>query len=215
MLLIHSAPGFSKQGESLNRVIEDVQNKYERMDNFHAAFIQEDKVKALNKVRKAEGKVWLKKPGMMRWSYYAPTKDEIVSDGKTLWFYDEEEKQVTESPLTQSSGNQTTATLLSGLGNIKELFNASFTDLDSLNKNESYLIDLAPKNQEEGYSKATIAVDKKTALVNTIYLYDLFGNLTIIKLKEMQIGKKVADSLFQFKAPKGVKTIKFPSVISQ
>jgi len=167
-------------------------------------------VKALNKTQNAEGEVWFKKPGKMRWNYNTPNKDQIVSDGKTLWFYDEDEEQVVETPLVQVSETQSTTTLLSGLGNIKELFNASFADEGDINLNGGYLVDLVPKGDEE-YNKATILVDEKDMMVNTIFLYDPFGNLTTIKLADMKIDTEVSDSLFNFKAPEGTEVVKPPS----
>ncbi len=210
ILLLFSIDGFSNEEDNLGSVIDGIQKKYEQINNFHAVFIQESEVKALNKVQKANGEVWFKKPGKMRWNYDTPNKDQIVSDGKTLWFYDEEEGQVIETPLNQVSETQSTTTLLSGLGNIKELFNASFTEPGDISPNGSYLIDLMPKGDEE-YNKVTISVDKKDMMVNTIYLYDPFGNLTTMKLEDIKVDGAVSDSLFDFKVPSGVEVVKPPS----
>lgn len=195
--------------ENLSAVIDGIQNKYEQINNFQALFTQESEVKALNKTQLAEGEVWFKKPGKMRWNYNTPNKDQIVSDGKTLWFYDEEEKQVIETPITQVSETQSTTTLLSGLGNIKQLFDASFSDAENIIPNGAYLVDLVPKGDEE-YNKVTIAVDKDM-MVNKIYLYDPFGNLTTVKLADIKTNGGVSDSLFDFKAPEGAEVVKPPS----
>ncbi len=133
--------------ENLSAVIDGIQKKYEQINNFQALFTQESEVKALNKTQLAEGEVWFKKPGKMRWNYNSPNKDQIVSDGKTLWFYDEDEEQVIETPLGQVSETQSTTTLLSGLGNIKKIFDASFAEPGDINPNGSYLVDLVPKGE--------------------------------------------------------------------
>lgn len=206
-----TAAGFSEQNDGLGAVIEGIQSKYERIKDFHADFTQEATVKALNKVQKADGEVWFKKPGMMRWNYYKPAKDEIVSDGRTLWFYNEEEKQVIESPLHQVSETGTTTTLLSGLGQIKELFKASFSSSKEFETNGSYLIDLRPKEDGEDFNKVTVSVDKSTMIVGTMYLYDPYGNLTKVTLDNIEVNKGVSDSLFDFKAPPGVEVIKPPA----
>ena len=200
----------SAQERNLDSVIDGIQKKYEQINNFQAFFTQESEVKALDKVQKAQGEVWFKKPGKMRWNYDTPNKDQIVSDGKTLWFYDEDEEQVIETPLAQVSETQSTTTLLSGLGNIKELFNASFAEPGEINPNGGYLVDLVPKGDEE-YNKVTISVDKKDMMVNTIFLYDPFGNLTTVKLADIKTDTGVSDSLFDFKAPDGTEVVKPPS----
>ena len=209
---ILSAPRAGLADDGLDTVVDKVQKKYEQISDFHADFSQEAEVKALNKVQKAEGEVWFKKPGKMRWNYRTPAEDEIVSDGNTLWYYSQEEKQVIESPLSKVSDTETTSTLLSGLGNIKELFNVSFAKAEGLDGAGSYLLDLKPKTEEEGYNKVTIAVDKNTMLVNTMYLYDPYGNLTTVNLTDISVDKGVPDSLFVFNVPDGVEVIKPPSM---
>jgi outer membrane lipoprotein carrier protein len=210
LILFVSAVQASAQDKNLDSVIDGIQKKYEQINNFQALFTQTSEVKALNKTQNAQGEVWFKKPGKMRWNYNTPNKDQIVSDGNTLWFYDEDEEQVIETPLGQVSETQSTTTLLSGLGNIKELFNASFAEPTDIDLNNGYLVDLVPKGEED-YNKVTISVNKNDMMVNTIYLYDAFGNLTTVTLKDIKTDTKVADSLFNFITPEGTEVVKPPS----
>jgi outer membrane lipoprotein carrier protein len=210
-LLLSSTAAYSGHKESIDTVVGKIQKKYQEIADFHADFTQEATVKALNKVQKSDGEVWFKKPGKMRWNYYEPFKDEIVSDGKTLWFYNVEDKQVIESALDSVSGTETTSTLLSGLGSIKNLYKTSFSDSKEFQSDGNYLIDLRPKVEGEDYNKVTLSINKNTMMVDTIYLYDPFGNLTKVKLKDIQVDKGVSDSLFDFKVPSGVEVIKPPT----
>jgi outer membrane lipoprotein carrier protein len=211
VLLALSVAVWGREDKKLDEIVNQVQSKYEKIEDFHSKFTQEATVKALNKVQKAEGEVWFKKPGRMRWNYYRPAKDEIVSDGSTIWFYNYEEKQVIKSPLDRVADTPTTTTFLSGLGNLKEQFKAQFSEPKSFDENGNYLIDLTPKQKGEEYDKFTIAVDRKTMFVRDIYLYDPFGNLTKVKLEDIEINKGIPDSLFKFKVPKGVEIIEAPS----
>jgi outer membrane lipoprotein carrier protein len=208
---------WTQENESnrLNKIVSEVQGKYEKIEDFHSNFTQEATVKALNKVQKAQGEVWFKKPGKMRWNYYKPSKDQIVSDGSTIWLYNYDEKQVVRSPLEKVVDTPTTNTFLSGLGNLKEQFDAQFSQPKSVDENGNYLIDLTPKKSDEQYDKVTIAVDRKTMFVKDIYLYDPFGNVTKVKLGVMEINKGVPDSLFNFKAPKGTEVIEAPNSPTQ
>ena len=199
-----------QENDNLEAIIDQIQQKYEKINDFNSKFTQEATVRALNQVQKANGEVWFKKPGKMRWNYYRPTKDQIVSDGITLWFYNEEENQVIESFLNEVMETPTTTVLLSWLGNINKLFNASFSANNQFKGNEIYLIDLLPKEQDEEYNKSTVAFDKKSLLVKTIYLYDPFGNLTIIRLRDILTNKGVPDSKFKFNVPKGAEIVRLP-----
>jgi len=209
-LILSVSHVLAKENENLDNVLNRIQEKYEKINDFSSKFTQEATVKALNKVQRAQGEVWFKKPGKMRWNYLRPTKDEIVSDGITIWFYNEEEKQVIESPLSEVIDTPTTTTLISGLGNLKNLFDARFSKSHSTGDNNAYLIDLSPRDNSEEFNSVTVAVDKDSLLVNTIYLYDPFGNLTTVKLNNIKINNGIPDSLFIFKAPKGAETTKVP-----
>ena len=131
-LLFTSTAGFSAQDESIDVVVDKIQKKYEEIEDFHADFTQEATVKALNTVQKSDGEVWFKKPGKMRWNYYEPYKDEIVSDGRTLWFYNEEEKQVIESPLIRSLRLRLHPHCSRGSGKLKELYKTSFSGIQGI-----------------------------------------------------------------------------------
>lgn len=207
--------GQGEPDKKLEEIVDEVQSKYEKIGDFHSKFTQEATVKALNKVQKAQGEVWFKKPGKMRWNYYRPAKDQIVSDGNTIWLYNSDEKQVVRSPLEKVVDVPTTNTFLSGLGNLKEQFNAQFSEPKSVDENGNYLIILTPKKSDEQYDKVTIAVDRKTMVVKDIYLYDPFGNVTKVKLENMEVNKGVPDSLFKFKVPKGTEVIEAPNSLNQ
>lgn len=202
----------AKQQEDINEVVDRIQKKYEKIDKFYADFDQEAEVRALDTVEKASGKVWFKKPGKMRWDYKRPTNDQIVSDGKTIWYYNEQEKQVMKSSLEKLNEESNSTTLISGLGKVKELFNASYASENSIqNSPESYLIELTPKESDSGneepYNRIIISVDKDDTLVREIYLFDPFGNKTKITLNNFRINKDISDSVFKFSPPNGAEVV--------
>ena len=74
-------------------VLNEIQNRYEKTNDFEARFIQEYIGKVMKQPNRGEGKVYFKKRGMMRWDYTVPNQ-KLLSDGHTLWYYQPEEKQV-------------------------------------------------------------------------------------------------------------------------
>ena len=212
-LIIVASSTLNSQSDELNAIVDKVQKKYESINDFHADFVQEAEVKALKKTQKAFGEVWFKKPGKMRWNYYSPTKDTIVSNGTTLWYYSQQDNQVLQSTLSELSGDTTSTTLLSGLGKIKELFNVKKINDQGLNIKDGYLIELIPKNvdEDEIKNKVIINVNKSTSLVDTIYLFDPFGNQTKISLLKTEVNKKISNGIFKFDPPKGAEVVKLPA----
>ena len=72
---------------TLDEVIRGVESAYGRMSDLKAEFSQSAFNKSLNQTIPAQGTVYLKKGGKLRWEYSEPTPQQIVSDGKKLWVY--------------------------------------------------------------------------------------------------------------------------------
>src|SRR3989337_2483186 len=79
---------------SLGGVVVGVEGAYARLADLKADFTQQAFNKSLGQTIKAEGTVYLKRPGKMRWEYRAPSPQQIVSDGRSLWVYTPELNQV-------------------------------------------------------------------------------------------------------------------------
>src|SRR6266852_5791277 len=73
--------------ETLEDVVRDLEAAYSRMTDLRAEFTQTAFNKSLNQTIPAAGTVYLKKGGKLRWEYTEPTRQVIVSDGKTIWLY--------------------------------------------------------------------------------------------------------------------------------
>jgi outer membrane lipoprotein carrier protein len=61
----------------------------------------------------SSGRFSFERPGRFRWVYLKPYRQDIVSDGSTIWTYDHDLDQVTISTQTQALGS-TPAALLAG-----------------------------------------------------------------------------------------------------
>ncbi len=204
---------FSSQEYDLNRIVDKLQEKYKNISDFHADFSQEVEVRALGKTQKSFGKVWFKKPDKMKWSYHSPTKDKIVSDGKKVFYYFEQDNQVMESTLENISEDTGSAMLLSGLGEIRKLFEVKFVNDKSLSVKNGDLLELTPKegNKEDVNNRIVINVNRSSSLVDTIYLFDPFGNQTSISLLKPRTNTNISDRVFRFKPPKDAEVIKLPA----
>ncbi len=64
----------------------------------------------------------------MRWEFETPDKQTIVSDGETLYSYDPDLNQVSETPLKQALKSSSAISFLLGIGNINRDFKAAFAN---------------------------------------------------------------------------------------
>ena len=59
-------------------------------------------VKSKKKSQSSSGSFQILRPGLFKWTYNKPYEQVIVGDGKTIWLYDTELKQVTKSGQDQT-----------------------------------------------------------------------------------------------------------------
>jgi len=208
-------PSVSANGSfTLDDLIGRIERKYATIDTFHASFVQSSVIRALDKVERATGEVWFKKPYKMRWNYYTPFRDQIVSDGVSFWYYNHDERQVVLSSLGDVLKRRTTTTLLQGLERAKERFTYRFPARGSRDEDGNWLIELEPKGADvngDEINRFVIAVAPSDWVVRKIFLYDPFGNETVIEFNDIEVNGKVRDSIFKFTVPRGVELIRAPS----
>src|SRR5438552_19089924 len=73
--------------ETLEDVVRELEAAYSRMTDLRAEFTQTASNKSLNQTIPAQGTVYGKKGGRLRWEYTQPAPQEIVSDARKLRVY--------------------------------------------------------------------------------------------------------------------------------
>src|SRR3989475_4151668 len=124
-LVALTVAGPALAGPSLDDVVRGVESAYGRMIDLKADFNQTSFNKSLNSTIPARGVVYLKKGGKLRWEYSEPTRQEIVSDGKTLWVYTPSLGQVNTGPAPEALSGPA-GSFLAGLGRLREHFTVRF-----------------------------------------------------------------------------------------
>ncbi|HEY6009282.1 MAG TPA: outer membrane lipoprotein carrier protein LolA [Geobacteraceae bacterium] len=127
----------------LRDVIDTVEQSYRQLDNVTADFFQRSTMSGNQRELRAEGEMIVKPPSgndplMFRFDYFRPTKQEIVSDGRTLWFYMPESRQVIRSDVRELFGtmrfdpehpdHRRPVNFLQGLGRISRDFTITFSE---------------------------------------------------------------------------------------
>jgi outer membrane lipoprotein carrier protein len=187
-------------------VLSEIQSRYEKTNDFEAHFIQEYIGKAM-KPTKGEGKVYFKKKGMMRWDYTVPNQ-KLISDGHTLWYYQPEEKQVLVSDISKVLKEKTPLAFLAGEGNLSRDFSLLNLNESVSQKEDSYVVELAPREPLATLSKLVLTVDKKTSLVLQADVVDELGNVTRTRFIDTKTNVGLSNSFFQFIIPPGTDVIK-------
>ena len=118
-----AAHGASRHADAVAR---NLQQKYDRIKDFSADFVHTYRGGVLKQQATERGRLLVKKPGKMRWEYTAPEKKLFVSDGRKIYSYIPQDKQVVVSTMPQDDEAPTPALFLTGKGDIVRDFNVAF-----------------------------------------------------------------------------------------
>ncbi len=144
----------------------------------------------------AEGTVFIKRPGKMRWQYAPPTPVLMVSDGDTLVYYDYELDQISRVAL-----DDTLAGLLAQP-------NIDFED-DSLRvinfrEGARSIRFTVLKTGQADEGTLTLELSDKPLKIKNIAVSDATGNITSIQLQDARYNLALDDELFVFENPRSI-----------
>ncbi len=211
MSFFRPAASLSDDTEALAKRI---QSAYDAIRDFKAHFVQESSIKSwqAEQVQKAEGMVYLKKGGKMFWDYQTPTPQQIISDGRQLWFYEPEEKQVMVTTVGEGLQSQVSADLLNGKAQLTRDFVVRDITSPPDREGGGYVLELIPRAPQPNLSKIILRADRNTFQIRQTEVYDLFDNLTRITFSRVEIDTRLSDAFFTFIPPPGVASVAPPAL---
>ncbi len=225
MFLLVSAPVFAAESEApLKDVIAALEKGYASFEDVQAVFSQKTVIASMKKEQLGNGTLLIKKSpsaAMFRFNYLKP-KQQILSNGREVWFYQPENEQVIVSKSSDvfRGGNNIALSYLTGLGRVSKDFIASF-GRDRVDRNGDYHLVLTPKSPTPLLVKLELTVSGDTVrrflrdeslkghfpVVSSV-IYDAAGNETWIAYSNVRVNKGISDSVFNFTIPKGVQVIR-------
>ncbi len=209
----------------LKDVVTALEKGYAGLQDVQADFAQKTTVTAVNREQKGNGEVLLKRPAsaaaMFRFNYARP-KQQIISNGRQVWFYTPDNKQVVVNSVAAmfAGGNSIALSYLTGLGHVSRDFDVFFAP-EPRDKNGNYQLELTPKKPSPVLSKLQLTVSaeaveqlqnsgevKNVFPVVSSVVHDAGGNRTRIDYSRARVNKGLDNGKFNFKVPAGVEVIK-------
>jgi outer membrane lipoprotein carrier protein len=185
---------------SLDEVVAKVEQRYAG-SGFSARFIQKSVLKAMEIIDTASGRIYIKKPGMMRWEYEKPDRQTIITDGSKLWIYRPEDNQVMVGEAPSFFGEGKGASFLSDIKLIKQNF---FILPGEKGRNDHYHLKLLPRKKTLDLTGIDLSISGKTFDIVQVITTNEYGDETRITLRDFQFKQDLEDSLFSFEIPPGV-----------
>ena len=149
---------------------------------------------------KSRGMLYVQRPGKFHWAYSEPYVQNLISDGDTLWIYDEDLEQVTIRDVA-SIIEDSPAALLGGDIDIDE----HYVLLDAAIDSELDWLELTPRDEESQY--AAIRIGFAGDELQKMILFDALGQTTQIEFGQVKRNLELDRDLFQFSPPADVDVI--------
>ncbi|OEU51564.1 MAG: hypothetical protein BA871_14080 [Desulfuromonadales bacterium C00003096] len=220
--------------ELLDQVVRGLEHQFRAnaapgasIEDLQADFLQQAYLGSLDRVEEGRGRVAVrfdrsdqKLQPRFRWEYQAPSVQQIISDGRTVWVFLPENQQVMESPLPAegSDGVDDPLAFLTGLGQLSKRFTVAWAS-PARDGEGHYRLLLKPRNPSAIIERLELVIDRAVEAyaspgqrpVYPLRVATVFGpneSRTTITFRNVRLNQGLKDSLFDFKIPEGFEVLR-------
>lgn len=149
----------------------------------------------------SSGRVALSAPRLFRWEYLKPYPQLIVADGKKVWVYDPDLKQVSVRAQGEEEQNSPLAALID-----PQRLDRDFNVKNADPKDGLEWLELTPKQDENaGFQNARLGFDKRG--LARMQILDALGQRTEISFTGWKRNPAFSAKTFRFTPPKGADVV--------
>jgi outer membrane lipoprotein carrier protein len=195
---------FSQPVATTTDAVKNLKRKLGKINSFSANFVQLTQDGLGNTLQEIKGFMQVAKPGKLRWKTEGIYEQLVVSDGQSLWIYDEDLEQVSIKDMDNRLA-ETPALLLSGnVSAMGEDFIITQAPSD-----HSILFILQPKDTGQLFDSLELSfnkLDPQQPLTQMI-IRDASGQVTDISFTNIITNPTLKDDIFSFDIPAGIDVI--------
>ena len=206
-------PTDDKIWQDVRDAVKQLQARYEKMKDMQADFSQKTKIEGFERPVMSAGKVYIKKPGRLRWDYLDPASEQIYVNQDDVKVYVPEHKQVLTGKLTQMAASQAPLELLQGAAKLDESFTVEPTGKER-GPGGVPLITLIPKAKEsvssQNLQKIVVEVFPRSYFIRMVVLHEISGNVATFEFSNLKPNNGLGNEMFDFKVPPDAEVVKAP-----
>ena len=206
--------GDEQARKEVREVLKRLHARYEKTKDLQADFTQKTTIEGFERPMTSSGKVYIKKPGRLRWNYLDPSTEDIYVDRDDVKVYVPEHKQVLVGKLTHMAASRAPLELLQGAAKLDASFDAEPTPGKGRGVGGIRLVTLVPKSLEGEVhgtvQKIVVEVFPKTYFIRSLSLHEVSGNVSNFEFSSLQSNIGLDDELFIPKFPPDVEIVKAP-----
>jgi outer membrane lipoprotein carrier protein len=185
-------------------VVDNVQKFYASIDQVTALFRQSVTYDTFGSTKQSDGKLWIQKPGKMRWDYYAEkkkgaveVKKSFISNGSYLYMVEHDNKQVVKKNLQQDL-MPVAVSFLYGKGDLKAEFNAELDTSGTYGSKEDLVLKLTPNKPSAQYKNLYLVVNPADFHVTQSIIVDSSNNVNHFRFYSPDFKAPVQAKFFEF-----------------
>jgi outer membrane lipoprotein carrier protein len=201
-VLAFALPSHAQDVNQLARAVDD---HYNHLRSLQANFTEIYRGAGAERVE--SGILWLKKPRKMRWEYRSPKEKLFISDGKEVWLYLPDERQVRRTELKKLEDLRSPVAFLLGKTKLeKELRGLSKVVDQAPMETGNTLLRGVPEAMADQVNEVELEITPSDQIVR-ILMTEADGATTEFRFADLKENLSISDSRFEFTPPPGVETV--------
>ena len=150
-----------------------------------------------------QGRLYVKRPGKMRWEYTRPDpKIAILSDGAAALYLPEDRQMIRGGDAWSSSP---LLVLLSGEGRIANVFEVA--EVDAAEADGPWRLRLVPREEGQGFVEVIVTVTSPAHAISEAEVLDEAGNRMHYRFRSMHRNRGVSEDRFVLETPPGTEIL--------
>ena len=202
-------PVLSLEGnETTQTLIGHVEARYAQTKDFQADFTQELRIEGFDTPIRSAGRVYLKKPGLLRWDYLEPTVEHIYVHDDRLAVYVPHHNQVVKGSLSMMVATKAPLQLLQGIGRVTEHFSVHPTGNGEVGEDGLPLLTLIPKTDRDSapssMTRIVADIQPETYFIRSLALHESNGNVSTFRFSNFKANTGLDEAVLTLDPPEGV-----------
>ena len=143
------------------------------------------------------GSLVLQKPNLFYWQADEPAAQKLVSDGKTIWHFDEDLEQVIVQAYADQKQQSPLLLILEDEASLSSRFDVSIKSRTPI-----LLFSLHPKDSADASNTiASIELGFKDAKLSSLHFVDVMKQKVIVEFSDIVTNQTIDKTLFNFEIP--------------
>jgi outer membrane lipoprotein carrier protein len=207
-----AAPRTTSQELTAAGVLDRMEARQKELIDLKAEMVQVTSTPGQPELETIKGQLVLKRPDKLYVEYREPVKQLLVSDGKKIWLYTPEMKQVIEKPVDPEGRDHLLFQLGQSLDFLRKNYDAVLgAETEKIEGRPCRALTLTPKKKDDLEAiRLRVWVDTENWLPVRTETEDPGGARVTVTLAKIKTDTGVENKFFGFKAPDGVEVIVAP-----